>query len=83
MPGDVFVVEDIVNESWFWGRLQRTGERGMIPRNYTVDAVSGVIVLIIFFKYTESNNLSYFSEVCPTRSQKGLGHTPPTLLIKA
>ncbi|XP_028399121.1 ras GTPase-activating protein 1-like isoform X2 [Dendronephthya gigantea] len=37
-PGDVFVIEDIVNISWFWGRLQRTGEQGMIPRAYVVDA---------------------------------------------
>ena len=36
------MIEDIVNESWFWGRLQRTGEQGMIPRAYIVDAVGSV-----------------------------------------
>ena len=43
------MVEDIVNESWFWGRLQRTSERGMIPRNYTVDAVSNNLQHLLFF----------------------------------
>ncbi|CAB3990849.1 ras GTPase-activating 1-like [Paramuricea clavata] len=38
LAGDVFVIEDNVNESWFWGRLQRTSERGMIPKAYLNDA---------------------------------------------
>ena len=39
VTGDVFVIEDNVNESWYWGRLQRTSERGLIPKAYLIDAV--------------------------------------------
>ena len=40
VAGDVFVIEDNVNESWYWGQLRRTGEKGLIPKAYLNDAVS-------------------------------------------
>ena len=38
MDGDVIVDVHQIDEGWMYGRVERTGQQGMLPANY-VDAI--------------------------------------------
>lgn len=40
MDGDVIVDVHQIDEGWMYGRVERTGQQGMLPANY-VDAIWG------------------------------------------
>lgn len=38
LEGDVIVDAQVIDEGWMYGRVERTGQQGMLPANY-VEAI--------------------------------------------
>lgn len=49
--GDVFMIEDVINQSWLWVTLQRNKERGLVPKSYVEDVVGACIIHILLPGY--------------------------------
>ena len=69
--GDVFMIEDVINQSWLWVTLQRNKERGLVPRTYVEDVVGTCAILYIFYCEDLKNTLKLLSvNTCHAQKNK-------------